>query len=215
MRRSRYAALGALALAVAALAVPAQTAGPALAGFERVLPLLQPPDRERLQQRARLWQRWTAAERNAQIERIRAWDTLPAGERGERRERYLAWKALPPAERARLQAAHAAFVALPPPRQQALRARFDALDRSDMRGWRLGPDLGADYPTLQPLLAHVPADEHAPLLRALRSTTPQQRADLAALVQRTPPQERDVLRRELASTAASNRDDWLYERLQR
>jgi hypothetical protein len=202
---------------VAALATlaPATATAPVLAGFETVLPLLQPAERSRLQQRAETWRRWTAAARARHAARVEAWDALPAAARGERRERYRAWQALPVDERARLVQARQRFLALDEARRQALRAGFDALDGSTRRGWRLGPSLGADYPRLQPLLAQVPADEHEPLLRVLRSMTPRQRADLAVLVQRTPPEERVALRREVVSTATANRDAWLWERLQR
>jgi hypothetical protein len=104
---------------------------------------------------------------------------------------------------------------LPEDQRQALRERFDALDSSERRGWLLGPVLGADYPALQPLLAQVPEAEHAPLLAVLRAMSPGQRRDLAVLVQRTPPQERGSLRRELVSTAAGSRDQWLWSRLER
>lgn len=215
MRRSSLARAAALGLGLAVAAVPALSTPPLLADFARVLPLLQPPERTRLQQRADLWARWSAAQRGAQQARLADWDALPAAERGERRERYLAWQALPADERARVETARELFAGFPPERQRELRAQFDALDASQARGWRLGPALGADYPMLQPLLAQVPAAEHEALLRVLRSMTPSHRLDLAALVQRTPPQDRAALRRELVSTAASSRDAWLYERLQR
>ena len=114
-----------------------------------------------------------------------------------------------------MRAAGRQFAQLPAEQQQTLRARFDALDRSERRGWLLGPDLGADYPALQPLLAQLPAAEHAGVLAALRAMDSRQRRDLAVLVQRTPPQDRAGLRRELLATAAANRDDWLWERLHR
>jgi hypothetical protein len=215
-RSSRRRLLPVLALATLLAAVaPAGSTPQVLADFEKVLPLLQPPERSRLLQRADTWRGWTAAERARHAERLAAWEALPAAERGERRERYRAWQALPPAERARIARARRDFERLDESQRQALRARFDSLDGSLRRGWRLGPALGADYPALQPLLAQVPEAGHEPLLRVLRAMAPQQRADLAALVQRTPPQERDALRRELVSTAASNRDAWLWERLQR
>ena len=97
----------------------------------------------------------------------------------------------------------------------ALRAQFDALDASARHGWRLGPSLGLDYPRLQPLLAQVPADEHEALLRTLRAMDPAQRDKLAVLVQRTPPQARAALRRELVSTSDANRAAWLLLRLER
>ena len=80
---------------------------------------------------------------------------------------------------------------------------------------RLGPVLGVDYPRLQPLLAQVPSDEGDDLLRTLRAMTPQDRDRLAVLVQRTPPQAREALRRELVSTSDANRAAWLLLRLDR
>lgn len=215
-RCSRTGAAFVLAVAaVLATLAPAASTPRVLAGFDSVLPLLQPSERSRLQQRAETWRGWTAAERARHAARIAAWEALPAAERGEYRERYRAWQALPPAERTRIVQARQRFLTLDEAQRQALRARFDALDGSTRRGWRLGPALGADYPRLQPLLAQVPADEHEPLLRVLHAMAPRQRADLAVLVQRTPPSERAALRRELVSTAAASRDAWLWERLQR
>ncbi|MFC0676591.1 DUF3106 domain-containing protein [Lysobacter korlensis] len=213
MRRSSR---GLLALCMLGAAVTAAfAAAPDLSDFERVLPLLQPAERSRLQQRALTWRQWSPHERAAHAARTAAWDALPAAERGERRERYLAWRALPTAERTRILHARDAFATLDPARREVLRAQFAALDGSERRGWRLGPSLGADYPALQPLLAQVPSDQHEPLLRVLRAMEPRQRIDLAALAQRTPPNEREALRRELLSTSAANREAWLQDRLMR
>lgn len=181
----------------------------------RVLPQLQPRQREALQTRAALWARWTAPERQAFLARAAQWEQLSAAERALRREHYQAWLALPTEERGRVQAAAARFATLNPAEQQTLRANFDALDGSIRRGFLLGPVLGTDYLALQPLLAQVPVEQHVPLLRVLRALTPQQRQDLAALVQRTPPQNREALRRELLSTAEHNLGDWLLIRLER
>ena len=213
MRRSELRRAAALLCALAIGGVAA--AVPTLASFERVLPLLPPAERTRLEQRVATVRGWSESERAAHAARVAAWEALPAATRAARRERYAAWRALPLEERARLAHARATFVALEPAQREALRAQFDTLDGALRRGWRLGPALGADYPRLQPLLAQVPEPEHAPLLRTLRAMTPLQRADLAMLVQRTPPHERASLRRELVSTAAAQRDAWLYERLQR
>lgn len=213
MRRSSRCGL--VLCLLGAAAATALAAPPGLADFERVLPLLQPAERSRLQQRASTWRNWSAQQRAAHAARTAAWDALPASERGERRERYLAWRALPSDEQARVLRARDEFAALEPARREVLRARFAALDGSERRGWRLGPSLGADYPALQPLLAQVPPEQHEPLLRALRAMEPRQRIDLAALAQRTPPNERGALRRELLSTSAANREAWLQDRLMR
>lgn len=213
MSCSRYRLwLGAGVLVIAGWS---QATPPVLDDFATVLPQLPPPLRAQLQQRAALWSGWSEAGREAFKQRLDRWESLPRAERAARRERYLAWQALPATERTLIAAAATRYAALPEEQQQALRERFDALDSSERRGWLLGPVLGADYPALQPLLAQVPEAEHAPLLEVLRAMSPRQRRDLAVLVQRTPPQERESLRRELISTAAGNRDQWLWSRLDR
>lgn len=196
---------------------PAQEAWPddPLVDFGEVLPRLPPPVRTQLQQHAALWSHWSPAQRQAFAARAAAWDALPRAQRIARRERYAAWQALDAEQHRRLRAAAARFADLPAERQQALREEFAGLDRSLRRGWLLGPELGADYAGLQPLLAQVPPAEHEALLRVLRAMTQGQRDDLIVLVRRTPPQERAGLRRELVSTAAANRDEWLWSRLQR
>src|SRR5690606_23319234 len=67
----------------------------------------------------------------------------------------------------------------------------------------------------QPLLMQVPAAQREPLLAVLHELSALQLDDLATLAQRTPPQERDALRRELLSTAATSRTAWLRQRLRR
>lgn len=212
----RHSSRCVLALCMLGAAVASAIAAPpGLGDFKRVMPLLQPAERSRLQQRAATWRSWSAHERAAHAARTKAWDALPVAERGERRERYVAWQALPGGERARIERAREAFAAMDPAQREVLRAQFAALDGSVRRGWRLGPSLGADYAALQPLLAQVPAEQHEPLLRVLRAMEPRQRIDLAALAQRTPPDQRAALRRELLSTSAANRDAWLHDRLMR
>jgi hypothetical protein len=71
------------------------------------------------------------------------------------------------------------------------------------------------WPRLQPLLMQVPVAEREALLAALHELSPLQLDDLATLAQRTPPQERDALRRELLTTSRANRAAWLQERLHR
>ncbi|MFT3761648.1 MAG: hypothetical protein QM761_03350 [Pseudoxanthomonas sp.] len=133
----------------------------------------------------------------------------------DRAARRAAWDRLDDGERDRIRAAAAQFAALPPPRQQVLRARFDALDAMQQRGWRLGPTLGAQYADLHPLLAFVPPEQAAALPAALKSLDADQRAELAALAQRTPPQERDALRRELLASPPQGRGAWVQQRAQR
>lgn len=157
----------------------------------------------------------SAAQTTVLRERIAAWDALTPAERGARRERWQAWQRWPAAQRGAVQDAVAAFAALPPEAQQALRMRFAQLPQEQRRGWLLGPVAGAAWPRLQPLLMQVPAAQREPLLATLHELSPLQLDDLATLAQRTPPQDRDDLRRELLSTAEANRTAWLRERLQR
>ena len=177
--------------------------------------LLQPPQREALQRHADLWATWSPAQRTAFAERAAAWARVPLPERAEARADWATWRALPAAEQSAVRDAAARFATLDAPTQQALRAQFDALDASERHGWRLGPQLGLDYPRLQPLLAQLPDDERDGVLRALRAMTPVERGKLAVLVQRTPPAGRAALRRELVSTSDSNRAAWLDLRLER
>ena len=213
MRRTdRAAVLLALWLLAPPPPLAAQTV---LHDYARILPQLQPVQRALLRQRATTWTGWTAAERTDFRARAAVWDALPPSQRSQRRESYLTWQALPGDDRAAVRAAMRRHAALPGDQQHALRAQFEALDRSHRRGWLLGPSLGADYPALQPLLAQAPAADHEALLRVLRAMTPPQRIDLAVLLQRTPPHERDNLRRALLSTSADNRQQWLWLRLDR
>lgn len=197
------------------LTVPAQAAPPLPDRLAPVLASLPGPQRAQLHTQAARWTAWSEAERTAFRQRAAAWAALPIAERTRRREAYAAWIRLPAEERARVQVMAERLKQYDPDTRLALRARFDALDGSERRGWLLGPTLGAAYPRLQPLLAQVPAAEHAPLLRTLRAMTPQQCGDLAVLVQRTPPQGRAALRRELLATDAGSRQAWLLARLER
>ncbi len=210
MRPDRVLA-GLLACLLAGLAL-AQSLPEPLREAAASLPAEQ---RSRLYRRAATLADMDAAERQAFERRLAQWQALPEVERRERRERWQAWAALPASERARLQAAAAAFAALPVQEQLELRARYAQLDESLRRGWLLGPALGADWERLQPLLMQVPADQRTPLLIALRAMTAQQRADLGVLAQRTPPQHRDRLRRELLAQPPATRGRWLVDRLDR
>ena len=188
-------ALAAFGLAFGLTAAPAPVAVPEVRQHEATLERLTP------QQRLEFGQR------------LAAWNALPRAEREARRMRYLAWKQLPTDERAQLRALAAQVAAFPPERRQALRTQFDALEEVQRRGWRLGPTLGRDYAALFPLLAYVPAPQQQLLLARLRGLDAQQRADLAVLVQRTPPQERAALRRELVAIPPATLAVWLKRRL--
>lgn len=209
-RPLRWVLLPALLAAGAASAVP-----PGLEDLAEAWDKLELPLREQLQERATTWQRWDEEARQAFLARMTEWDALGREEQAARRIRHQSWQELSRYDQARVRAAATAYGSLPDAERAELRARFDALDASERRGWLLGPELGADYPALQPLLAQVPAEEHDALLQALREMDATGRQDLAVLVQRTAPQDRDRLRRELMSTAAANRGQWLRGRLGR
>ncbi len=123
----------------------------------------------------------------------------------------LAWLQLEPGDQAMVRAAAARFAALSAPEQASLRGRFAALDRMERRGWRFGPDLGNDWPSLQPWLGYVPEDERAPLLQLLRVMDSTQRAQLAELLRRQSPPGRVELRQELLAIPAARRASWLEE----
>lgn len=197
----------ALLLATTARALPPE--------LRERLPQLPAATQHMLLARDAQWQAMTPAQQQALQKRLDAWHALPPSQRRERRDIWQAWQALPPADRLQVRAAAIAFAARPLPEQHALRAEFAQLDASERRGWRLGPALGSAFVTLQPLLLQVPEAERLPLLDALRSLTPAQRNDLGVLAQRTPPLQRDALRRALLSTAQVNRGGWLQSELAR
>lgn len=199
----------AVAIAIAVLLAGAAFAQSLPRELDRVAARLPQADRARLLQRQQALLAMTPGERDALRARVAAWEALPAPERRRQRETWEAWRALPAAERDRMRVARAAFDALPAAEQAALRASFDALDDQLRRGWLLGPTLGADWPRLHALLSQVGADEQQPLVAALRGLSAQGRSDLAVLAQRTPPAERDALRRNLLALPADARDGWL------
>ena len=182
--------------------------------LERLLPTLPPAQRNAILARDATWRALTPTQQQGLQQRMARWHALPAAVQAERREQWQAWRALPDDQRARLRRAATAFAALPESERRLLHERFAALDRSERRGWMLGPGLGADYARLQPLLAQVPASEREPLLALLRTMTPAERNDLAVLAQRTAPQRRDALRRGLLATSTNNRAAWLQLRLE-
>ncbi|HEY5804220.1 MAG TPA: DUF3106 domain-containing protein [Lysobacter sp.] len=202
------------ALLALTLLLTVATAWSAPPDLRDVMAKLPPAVHAQLQRQWQQWESWPAPQRADYSRRAATWDALPRSERDARRERYLAWRSLPPNEQVRIQAAAAQLASMPAEQQRAWRAQFDALDRSDRRGWLLGPAVGADYAMLQPLLAQVPAQEHAALLQALRSMTAQQRSDLGVLAQRTPPTRREALRRGLLAAGEGGRGDWLWQQMQ-
>lgn len=210
MRRSSAIAAAVLLAAIGSVVAIAQAPS-----FEAWLDRLPPAQRIELQQRQARWRTLTPVEQAVYGQRQLRWLSLPVETRRVQREQWQAWRDLPESERLRLRRAASDFAALPPEQRQRLRLQFDALDGRERHGWLLGPTLGAEYPHLQPLLAFVAADQRTQLLEVLRAMTPAERNDLAILAQRTPPQARDALRRELLSTASAQRSEWLRQRLDR
>jgi hypothetical protein len=156
----------------------------------------------------------TAATPSAAQQRAR-WDALTPAQRAELRARYAAWKGLTATDRVVLRQARERLHGLPDDQQRALRTQFSAMDRLHRDGWRLGSQLGAFYPQLQPLIGYVPPAQRDTLLAALRSLDAGQLEQLAMLAQRTPPQERDGLRDALLAQAPATRSAWLNRQLAR
>ncbi|MEG0186692.1 MAG: DUF3106 domain-containing protein [Stenotrophomonas sp.] len=132
----------------------------------------------------------------------------PAQQR-QRRADYAAWKALPEGERERIRQAAARFAALPADQQQRLRTQFLAQDQAFREGWRLGPQLGAEFPKLHGLFGFVPPEQRDAALAVLRQLSPAQLTQLALVSQRTPPQQRDSVRSAFLAVPAAERDTWL------
>ena len=158
------------------------------------------------------WQSLSAAEQQELQAKVQAWDALSPAQRQEQRGRYQAWLALDDVERMRLRAAARQYAELPATEQARLRVVFEHQDAMWQQGWRLGPDLGADWPRLQPLFGFVPPEQRAALLLALKQTDASQRDDLAALAQRISPQSREGFRREWLQQPVSQRGAWLQQR---
>jgi len=207
MRRVELVAGMLLMAASVAVALPAQ--------LQARLSHLPATVQRQLQARDALWTALSPGAREALRRRIAAWDAMPEAQRRLQRERWEAWQALPPDQKLAVQAAALAFTALPADQQLALRSQYEQRDATDHHGWLLGPALGADFTALQPLVLQVPPAQRLPLLQALHAMTATERADLAVLAQRTPPQQRDALRRGLLSTSDANRAAWLQAQLER
>lgn len=142
-------------------------------------------------------------------------DPPPALTPAQLRERQAAWDALDATVQARLRQVASAFAGLPAEQQHTLRTQFAALDALERHGWLLGPELGSEYWALQPLFGYVPDAQRTALLGLLRTLPAEQREHLALLSQRTPPQERATLRRELLAQGADARAAWLRQRAAR
>lgn len=133
----------------------------------------------------------------------------------EQRERQSAWLQLSEGQRQRIRDAATAFVALPADEQTRLRTEFVQMDLAEQRGWRLGPDIGAAWPQLSPLFSYVPEDERASLLAILRGMNTDELQALGRIAWRTPPGQRDALRRELIGLPVANIPAWLASTAQR
>ena len=125
------------------------------------------------------------------------------------RESESAWLQLDEAQRQRVRDAAMAFGALPTDEQSRLRAEFARLDRSEQRGWLLGPQIGALWPQLSPLFSYVDEDARAPLLHILHDMNAEELAMLGRIAWRTPPEQRDALLKEVIAVPAANRLAWL------
>ena len=134
---------------------------------------------------------------------------LDTQQQRQRRADYAAWRALPEAERERIRQAAARFNSLPADQQQRMRQQFQAQDQAIRAGWRLGPQLGLEFPKLHGLFGFVPPEQRETALAVLRQLNPAQLAQLALVAQRTPPQERDTVRSAFLAVPAAERDSWL------
>lgn len=143
------------------------------------------------------------------------WHRLTPAQQRQARANYAAFKALDADSRRRIGNAAAAWSQLPADRQRNLLAKYQAQDRMVRDGWRLGPELGADYSKLQPLVGYVPASQREAMLALLRQLDAEQRAHLVLISQRTPPQDREALRNELLALPASARSQWLQRNVNR
>ncbi|MCO7471431.1 DUF3106 domain-containing protein [Stenotrophomonas maltophilia] len=138
-----------------------------------------------------------------------AFAQLDPAQQRQRRSDYAAWRALPEGERERIRQAASRFAALPADQQQRLRTQFLAQDQAFREGWRLGPQLGAEFPKLHGLFGFVPPQQRDAVLAVLRQLSPAQLVQLALVAQRTPPQERDSVRSAFLTVPAAERDTWL------
>lgn len=138
-----------------------------------------------------------------------AFARLSPEQQRQRRADYVSLKALPEGERERIRQAAARFAALPAEQQQRLREQFQAQDQSFRDGWRLGPQLGMQFPKLHGLFGLVPPEQREAALAALRQLSPAQLTQLTLVAQRTPPQERDAVRSAFLAVPAAERDAWL------
>ena len=148
-----------------------------------------------------------------------AWQPLQADRRAPDVHQLQAWQqqwlALPASERSRILAA-ARWLATQPAEEQArLQQRFQQLDRMHREGWRLGPRVGAHWPGLQPLVGWLPPAQRQPMRAVLWSLADEDLVRLVRLVERTPPEGRNALRRSLLEKTPAQRQAWLRQQVGR
>jgi hypothetical protein len=141
------------------------------------------------------------------------WSTLAPAERARRRARYVAWRALPPDEQARVRIAAGQFAALPATQQALLRSRFTAMDADQQRAWLLGPSTGGWIEQARTLFPYVPDGERDATLRMLQALPTEARAQLFALAQRLPGDQREQLRKRMLETDPAQREALLRQRM--
>jgi len=195
------------------LVEPLPDAEPPAAAAEPQPPVLHEPPADPVVAQLALLSWYAAGAPESRIEREAGSEAAAAVDADELAgtEATVAWAGLDPAEQASLREAAGRFAALPAAEQDALRGRFAALDRMERRGWLFGPELGRDWPRLQPWVGYVPEEERAPLLSALRAMDSGQRERLAEVLRRQSPAGRIELRQEMLALPASRRAAWLEQ----
>ena len=143
------------------------------------------------------------------------WDALPQPERRADRAAWAEWHALPATEQARLQLAASQWQTLSSEQQQALQTQFSEQSFDAQRGWRLGPQLGRDWPRIAALFTYIEPEQRSAILQVVRALSEDDIATLARLAQTTPPQARAQLRANLLAQPATQRSAWLQAQLQR
>lgn len=143
------------------------------------------------------------------------WEALSASERRADRAAWAEWQALSANEQAHLQQAATQWHALSAEQQQALHARYAEQSFDAQRGWRLGPQLGRDWPRIAALFAFIEPEQRNAVLQLLRSLSTNDIDTLARLAQTTPPEARAQLRADLLAQPAAQRSAWLQAQLQR
>ena len=130
-------------------------------------------------------------------------------------EKFRAWQETAPTERMDMARSAAVIKTLSEEQRQLLCRRFAAMDRTEQEGWWLGPRIGLYYSKLQPLIGFVPENEREALIQSLRILTPGQLQKLSVIAQRTPADDRDMVRQQWINLSPGDRSSWLEEQLAR